>query len=182
MSITEFSSLAKTAYPLLISWTSIQAQEFLNIAVFAKYKGAGRVVALDIMPNAVRAARENVKAHGFWDSIDVRLSDMFEALKDGEEFHVITASLPSREMDARDDVERTMWDTRLREHLKFFNDVEKYLALEGKIYMVQSNFGAVDAMKALADKVGFNVKLAAASGCMKDARVFYAFELTRKVE
>ncbi len=153
-----------------------------NIAVFAKYKGAGNVVALDIMPNAVRAARENAKAHGFGDTIDVRLSDMFEALKDGEEFHVITANLPSREMDARDIVEGAMWDTRLRTHLKFFNDAERYLALDGKIYITQSDFGAVDAMKALADNAGFDVKLVEASGCMEDVRVFYAFELTRKVE
>src|SRR3989344_7271747 len=49
------------------------------IAVISAYKGAGKVVALDKNPDAVRAVRVNAKMHGFEGTIDVRLSDMFEA-------------------------------------------------------------------------------------------------------
>lgn len=63
------------------------------IAIDAAYKGASRVVALDISPHAVACAKENTRRHGFEHIIDVRLSDMFDALGD-ECFDVVTANLP----------------------------------------------------------------------------------------
>lgn len=151
------------------------------IAVFSAYNGAGRVVALDIMPNAVRAAKENAKSHGFGDTIDVRLSDMFDALDDGEQFDIITGNLPFRNLDARDAVEATMWDKRLRAHMKFFAGADKHLKSGGRVYLSQANFGTVKEMKTLADYAGFNVQLAAAMSQPDPGQaVFYAFQLERK--
>jgi len=151
------------------------------IAVFLAYKGAGRVVALDIMPNAVRAARENAEAHGFGGTIDVRLSDMFDALDDGEQFDIITGNLPFRNLEARDAVESTMWDERMRAHMKFFAGADRRLKSGGRIYLGQANFGAVKEMKTLAGYAGFDVQtVAAVSQPYPSQAIFYAFQLTRK--
>lgn len=151
------------------------------IAVFSAYKGAKKVVALDIGPYAVKTTKENAKIHGFENIIDVRLSDMFGALKDDEQFDVITANLPFKNKTAGDSAEATMWDTNLKVQKEFFAKVHKYLKPNGKIYITQSNYGAVDGMKQLADASGFSVKLIGQKAMPdKDPRVFYAYVLEKK--
>ena len=150
------------------------------ISVFSAEKGAKKVVALDISPDAVKTAKENAKLHGFESIIDVRLSDMFDALRNDEEFDVITANLPFKNRTASDSAEATMWDTNLRIQKEFFAKVYKYLKLNGRIYITQSNYGAADEMKQLAVDSGFDVKLIGEKTMPNnDPRVFYAYELTR---
>lgn len=149
------------------------------IAVFSAYKGAKKVVALDSSEDAVRAAKENAKLHGFEETIDVRLSNMYEALKDDEQFDVITGNLPFRYKTASDKVEATMWDTNLETHAAFFTGAQRHLKLNGRIYLSQANFGSVDEMKQIAEKYGFNVKLIGQKTMPDDPREFYVFELRR---
>lgn len=149
------------------------------IAVFSAYKGAKKVVALDSSEDAVRAAKENAKLHGFEETIDVRLSNMYEALKDDEQFDVITGNLPFRYKTTSDKVEATMWDTNLETHAAFFTGAQRHLKLNGRIYLSQANFGSVDEMKQMAEKYGFNVKLIGQKTMPDDPREFYAFELRR---
>jgi release factor glutamine methyltransferase len=151
------------------------------IAVFSAYHGAKKVVALDVNPDAVRTAKENAKLHGFDDTIDVRLSDMFDALQEDEQFDVITGNLPFRNQTAIDYVKSSQWDTNLNAHKRFFAEVNNYLKPNGRIYLSQANFGAVEEMKQFADASGFAVKLIGQKTMPKnDPRIFYVFELTRK--
>lgn len=148
------------------------------IAVFSAYKGAKKVVALDVSEDAVKSAKENAKCHGFEEVIDVRLSDMFAALKDDEKFDVVTGNLPFKNMTAKDSAEATMWDTNLEVQKKFFNNVRKYLKPNGRIYITQSNYGAVSEMKQLAASSGFTINLIGEKKMPNnDPRVFYAFSL-----
>ena len=149
------------------------------IAIISAYKGAKKVVALDISVDAIKAAKENVKRHGFVKTIDVRRSDVFSSLKDGEKFDVIIGNLPFKNMVAHDDAEATFWDTNLEIQKKFFNNAHKYLKPNGRIYISQSNYGAVDEMKQLAKKSGFYMKLIGEKTMPNnDPRVFYAFALS----
>ena len=151
------------------------------IAIFSAYKGAKGVVALDISVDAVKTAKENARRHGFKDTIDVRLSDMFDALRDGEKFDVITGNLPFKNMIANDAVEATFWDTNLEVQKKFFNNVHKYLKPNGRIYITQSNYGAVEEMKQLANASGFDIRLIGQKTMPNnDSRVFYAFAVSPK--
>lgn len=150
------------------------------IAIFSAYKGAEKVIALDNNPDAIRAAKENAKLHGFDTLIDVRLSDMFDALRDDEQFNVITGNLPFRDEPANDYVESSQWDTDLYAHKRFFAKVNKYLKPHGRIYLSQANFGAIDEMKQLAEAAGFVIECIGQKTMLNDdPRVFYAFELTR---
>ncbi len=150
------------------------------LAVMSAYNGASKVVALDVNPDSVRCAKKNASLHGFSDKIDVRLSDMFSALDD-EQFDVITGNLPFRNKIASSLPELSMWDTDLQVHRKFFSRAGKYLTQEGRVYLLQSNFGAVDEMKHMADEAGFSVNLIGERNMPRPyPRIFYAFELRRK--
>ncbi|MBI4174240.1 MAG: tRNA (adenine(22)-N(1))-methyltransferase TrmK, partial [Candidatus Aenigmarchaeota archaeon] len=59
------------------------------IAIFSAFKGASRIVAVDINPGAIKSARANAERFGFKKIIDTRLSDMFAAIKPDEKFDVI---------------------------------------------------------------------------------------------
>lgn len=148
------------------------------IAIFSAYNGAEKVLAIDINPDSIFTANENTKLHGFDDIIEIRQSDMFSAIQYNEKFDVITGNLPFRNQLAKDLVEASQWDSNLNAHQSFFKEVRKHLKPNGRIYLSQANFGAVDEMKQFAKDAGFNVKLIGQKSMPKsDLRVFYAFEL-----
>lgn len=152
-----------------------------NIAVVSAQKGAKKVVALDILPEAVETAKANAKLHGVEDIIEVKPSDMFEALIEDDKFDVITASLPFRRKRAKDGIEAAFWDTDFETNKKFFAGVSKHFNQGGRIYISQANYGDVEEMKKLAFEAGFNVRLIGEKKMPQgDPRIFYAFELTRK--
>jgi len=173
--------------PLVENYQINQGESVLDIctgsgviAIFSAYKGAKKIVALDSSEDAVRSAKENAEQYGFEEIIDVRLSDMYEALEEDEKFDVITGNLPFRNMKAVDQVESTMWDTNLETQVAFFEGALKHLNPGGRIYLSQANFGAVDEMKRMAEESGFDVKLIGQKIMPSDPREFYAFELTKK--
>lgn len=151
------------------------------IAVFSAYKGAGKVVAVDINPDAIRTTKANAQLHGFSDTIEARLSDMLNAVRGDEQFDVITGNLPFRNKSANDYIESSQWDADLNAHKQFFARVNNYLKPNGRIYLSQANFGAVEDMKQLADASGFIVRQIGQKTMQgNDPRIFYAFELTRR--
>jgi release factor glutamine methyltransferase len=126
------------------------------IGIFACYRGATRVVGVDINPAAVRSATHNARMHGFADTMSVLQSDLFTALGD-ERFDVITANLPFRNKPAHDVVAMSQWDTGFRTNTRFFDEVARHLQPRGRIYFVQSNFGEIEATVRLAQAAGLQV-------------------------
>ena len=127
------------------------------IGIFACHGGASRVVGVDINPAAVRSATHNARMHGFAGTMEVRQSDLFEALGD-ERFDVVTANLPFRNKPAHDVVAMSQWDTGFRTNTRFFEGVGRHLRPGGRIYFVQSNFGEIEAALRLARSAGLQVK------------------------
>ena len=149
------------------------------IAVFACYRGAGRVVAVDINPSAIKSAKHNAKLHGFDNVIEVKRSNLFGSLK-REKFDVITANLPFRNKPAHDLVARSQWDTDFKTNKRFFREVGKYLKPGGRVFFAHSNFGEVTEIKTLAKLAGFSIKLAGGESEGKTGgKRFYAFVLKR---
>ena len=145
------------------------------IAVFACYRGAGRVLALDVNPAAIRSAKRNAREHGFGNVMEVRRSNLFDKVGD-ERFDVIAANLPFRNKFAHDVVARSQWDTDFRTNTTFFAQVRRHLKPGGRIYFAHSNFGDPDAVRRLAKEAGFSIRLMARSTAAKaEARQFYAF-------
>lgn len=145
------------------------------IAVFACYRGAGKVLALDVNPAALKSAAHNAAAHGFADTMTVRQSDLFEAVGD-ERFDVITANLPFRNKEAPDVVARSQWDTDFRTNTRFFEQAAAHLKPGGRIYFAHSNFGAMDEVRRLAKANGFSVRaMASKAADAAETKKFYAF-------
>lgn len=148
------------------------------IGIFACYRGASRVVGVDVNPAAVQSALHNVRMHGFVDTMTVLQSDLFEALGD-ERFDVITANLPFRNKPAHDVVAMSQWDTEFRTNTRFFEGVGRHLKPEGRVYFVQANFGEIAAMQRLAQAAGLQTR-ELASEALDDARrqEFFVYEMT----
>ncbi|WAC74622.1 methyltransferase [Roseateles sp. SL47] len=149
------------------------------IGIFACYRGAGRVVGVDINPAAVRSATHNASMHGFSDTMQVLQSDLFTALGD-QQFDVITANLPFRNKPAQDVVAMSQWDTEFKTNTRFFEGVGRHLKPAGRIYFVQSNFGEIDTMHRLAQASGLKVtELAREATDEARRQEFFVFEMTR---
>lgn len=148
------------------------------IGIFACYRGASRVVGVDVNPAAIQSATHNARMHGFANTMTVLQSDLFEALGD-ERFDVITANLPFRNKPAHDMVAMSQWDTEFRTNTRFFEGVGRHLKAEGRIYFVQSNFGEIAAMQGLAQAAGLQTR-ELASEALDDTRrqEFFVFEMT----
>jgi methylase of polypeptide subunit release factors len=148
------------------------------IGIFACYRGASRVVGVDVNPAAIQSAMHNARMHGFADTMTVLQSDLFEALGD-ECFDIITANLPFRNKPAHDVVAMSQWDTEFRTNTRFFEGVARRLKPEGRIYFVQSNFGEISAMQRLAQAAGLQTR-ELASEALDDTRrqEFFVYEMT----
>lgn len=149
------------------------------IGIFACYRGASRVVGVDVNPAAVLSATHNLQMHGFADTMAVLQSNLFEALGD-ERFDVITANLPFRNKPAHDLVAMSQWDTDFKTNIRFFEGVGRHLKPLGRIYFVQSNFGEMETVKRLAHAAGLQIR-ELASEVIDDTRrqEFFAFEMRR---
>jgi SAM-dependent methyltransferase len=104
------------------------------ISVFAALKGA-TVTAVDINPTAVENTRENCVANGVG-SVDVRISDMFDAV-DGR-YDRIVCHPPYFTMEF-DRVEE-QWSTSTRFIPMLFAEGARYLAPGGRLIMGYPSF------------------------------------------
>lgn len=176
----------KDSQPLIKNFKIKRGESVLDIgtgsgviAVFACYKGAGKVVAVDINPMSIKSSRYNAKLHGFDKIITVKQSNLFENIE-REKFDVITANLPFRNKTAPDLVARSQWDTGLKTNKKFFEEAGEYLKPRGRIYFAQSNFGALQEIKKLARATGFSVRIIGRQSASKsDPKIFYALILKK---
>jgi methylase of polypeptide subunit release factors len=148
------------------------------IGIFACYRGAARVVGVDINPAAVRSATHNARMHGFAGTMEVMQSNLFEALGD-ERFDVVTANLPFRNKSAPDVVAMSQWDTDFRTNTRFFEGVGRHLRPKGRIYFVQSNFGEIEVMMRLAQAASLQTtELASESVDGTRRQEFFVYEMT----
>lgn len=173
--------------PLFKNWKIKKGATILDvgtgsgiIAIMAKYKGAGKVVAIDINPAAIKTVKYNVEFHKFRNDIKVIKSDLFNNLNKKEKFDIIIANLPWRDLHPKNIVEKAMWDENLKFNKRFFNEVNQFLKPRGKIYFLQANFGEIKEIKKLIKKHGFVIKK---SFQEKDRwRIFYTFELMKMID
>ncbi|HEX2959583.1 MAG TPA: class I SAM-dependent methyltransferase [Chitinispirillaceae bacterium] len=64
------------------------------VSIFALFKGADSVVAIDINPLAVQNARENAQRYGFEHQMEIRQSDVWEKINTYETFDLIFWNIP----------------------------------------------------------------------------------------
>jgi release factor glutamine methyltransferase len=145
-------------------------------AILAASK-AREVVAVDVNPDAIRAARENAALNGV--EIKVVESDVFEHVEGA--FDLILFDPPFRWFAPRDMAERATADEDYRALRTFFEQVDAYLARDGRILIFFGTSGDVDYLLHLIDRAGFaREELRTLSG-EKDGEpvTYWTFRLTR---
>lgn len=151
------------------------------IAIFSALKGASRVLAIDINPDALRTAVTNVKRHKLTNIVEVRHSNGFSSVRSDEIFNVITANLPFTEKPAIDMAENSIFDPSFGTYKNLFENINKHLGKGGRLYLSQANFGSIEKMINTAENAGFKLKLIGERKLKNDFRIFYAFELKRRI-
>lgn len=148
------------------------------LSLSAARAGATSVVALDINPAAVQAARMNAKKNNLPQVTSLH-SDLFSALPANKTFDVIICSPPSFSGEPRDDADRA-WHAGpgYRDILPLFDQAAQRLNENGKMYLLISsdtNRRLIDHLIELAD---LEAKEVARRSVFLEA--FHLFELRQK--
>jgi release factor glutamine methyltransferase len=112
-------------------------------------KNAGRVVAVDLNPYAIRCAKENSKLNDVQDRIDFIQGDLFSAFCDGLRFDLILFNapyLPSEEGEEATWIGKA-WAGGYNGRLvvdKFIAEVPAYLKPHGRVLLMQSTLTGVE--------------------------------------
>ena len=131
------------------------------VSISAVWKGASRVVAVDINPSAVENAKENVKLHGLEDKITVMQGDVFEPVKD-EKFDTIFWNVPFGYIKREDisTLEKAVFDSGYRSIRKFIEEARRYLKPNGRLLIgFSSTLGHLKMLEELLTKAEYKTKL-----------------------
>ncbi len=120
-------------------------------------KTAGRVVAVDLNPYAIRCAKENAKLNGVCDRVDFFQGDLFTAFSDGVQFDLVLFNAPYLPSEAG---EEATWIGRAwaggadgRAVVdEFIAQVPVYLKPDGRVLLMQSTLTGVEATIQAFDK------------------------------
>jgi release factor glutamine methyltransferase len=127
---------------------------------------ATRVLAVDINPDALHAARRNAERNGVADRVEVRYSDVFSAV-DGE-FDLIVFDPPYRWFAARDLLEAASTDEGYRAMTTFVRTARRHLAPGGRMLMSFGSSGDLGYLRRLLDEEGFAVRVVAQQSLVRD--------------
>ncbi len=126
--------------------------------IFAAQK-ASSVLAVDINPEAIECARQNVTRNRLIKKIKVKISDLFSSVRG--KFDLIIFNPPFRWFKPRDILEKGELDENYNTLKKFFKQVKKFIAPAGKILLVFSESGDLHFLETLIKKNRFRKEIVA---------------------
>ncbi|MGW3604134.1 methyltransferase [Micromonospora sp. NPDC005161] len=137
------------------------------------------VVAVDINPRAVEAARHNAARNGVSERIDVRQSDVFSAV-DGD-FDLIIFDPPFRWFAPRDLLEMAATDANYGALTTFVRAAGRHLRANGRMLIFFGTSGDLGYLRQLLAEEGFTPEVVATRDVVKDGmRVdYYTYRVTR---
>jgi release factor glutamine methyltransferase len=136
------------------------------------------VVAVDINPHALAAARANAELNGVADRVQVHHSDVFSAVEGT--FDLIVFDPPFRWFAPRDLLEAATADEDYRALRAFFAGVRERLRPGGRILLSFGTTGDLAYVRRLIDEHGFGCRTLTHRDLTRDGRTvdYYAFRLT----
>ncbi len=144
------------------------------LALAAAQAGATSVLALDINPNAARAAVENAHANGFGSSIRAIGSNLLSAVAPRPLFDVILSSPPSFAGEPRDLADRA-WHAgpNYRDILMLFAQARERLASDGCMYLLLSTDSDLGMLGNHIKRAGFAGRLVAEHSIFIESFLLY---------
>ncbi len=122
-------------------------------AILAATRGAS-AVAVDINPEAVRAARGNAERNGVADRVEARASDVFSGVP--ESFDLIIFDPPFRWFKPRDVAETAITDENYQAMTRFFYEAREHLEPRGRMLIFFGTSGDIGYLKRLMAEQGFS--------------------------
>jgi release factor glutamine methyltransferase len=109
---------------------------------------AGRVVAVDVNPYAVRCTKENARLNGVLDKMFFVQGDLFTAIRFGERFDLVLFNAPYLPSDSVEDASwlGCAWSGGVAGRQvvdRFISEVPKYLKRGGHVFLMQSTLSDV---------------------------------------
>lgn len=137
------------------------------LAVYAALNGASTVTAVDIDPNALANAQENVVLHGLQDKVQVLHSNVFDAIT--SKYDLILANLP---------ILGAVWNDLTgpvsKVYERFLNEYNDYLTgPTGRALMGFASFGDLDRVKGM---IARSPQLVSQTSELKFGVEWYVFE------
>lgn len=132
------------------------------ISIVAICKGAKRVVAIDINPEAVKNTRANAELHQVKDRIDVRDGNLYAPLAPDEKFDTIFWNTPFGfiEEDEISDLEKAVYDPHYRSTETFFKEAATYLKPGGRVLIgFSTTLGRLDLLQKFAIEANLSLRL-----------------------
>lgn len=130
------------------------------LALAAARAGAASVVAIDINPNAVRAATQNAGENGLGSKVTAVLSNLLSAIPPQPAFDVIISSPPSFPGEPRDVADRA-WHAGpdYRDIAALFEQARERLAPGGRMYLLLSTDSDLSRLGRMISRAGFTARL-----------------------
>jgi release factor glutamine methyltransferase len=145
-------------------------------AILAASRG-GRVLAVDINPLALEAAKANAARNGVADRVEVRRSDVFSDV-DGR-FDLIVFDPPFRWFRPRDWIESAMADEGYQAMTRFFRQARQHLSVTGRLLISFGTSGDLGYLKALVAEERFAAEVVASDNLTRDGWMveYFAFRV-----
>lgn len=132
------------------------------ISITAIDKGAKRVLAIDINPDAVKNTQENIERHGLQDKMEVRQGNVYSALTPEEKFDTIFWNTPFGLVADEEipDLEKSVYDPGYKSTEKFIKEAKVHLKQNGRLLIgFSSTLGRLDLIKKFTEEAGFDLRL-----------------------
>jgi release factor glutamine methyltransferase len=130
------------------------------ISITAALKGAKRVLAIDINPDAVENTRLNIERHGLDGRVEVRLGDLYEPLKEDEKFDVIFWNTPFGLVhEDVPNLEKAVYDPGYKSTERFIKEAKMHLKPDGKLLIgFSTTLGRLDLVQKFLKDAGFTMR------------------------
>jgi release factor glutamine methyltransferase len=141
-------------------------------------RAASKVIAVDINPEAVQYAGENVKNNGMENVITVIEGDLFSPLNPLREFSVILFTPPYLQGTPKTDFDNALYDSNKELMSRFFREAEEYLKPGGYIQMIYSSIAGLEQALSISGQWGWNHRIVAREKTFTEE--FIIFKLTMR--
>ncbi len=144
------------------------------IALAAARAGAASVVAVDINPNAARAALDNARANGLDGRVSAVCSNLLSALAPRQQFDVILSNPPYFPDEPLDLADRA-WNAGpgYRDIAPLFEQARARLAQGGVMYLLISSESDFGLLGSLIERAGFRARLVQERSILIESMVIY---------
>jgi len=145
------------------------------VALKAAQRGANRVVAVDLNPEAVRNAMLNAEKFGY-DQIEVREGSLFETVN-SERFDVIAMNPPYTAKKPADKTEICFWDEDNQTTRDFFVEYKHHLNPGGKAFLAWADFSPIELIEELARNNDTKLELVESKSTPSGLATFLVYQL-----